>query len=315
MKTIMLTGRGGPEVLEMTDTVKPSPQAGELLVRVSAIGINYANVLIRQGVYMGDHPLPFVMMAELEGVIEAVGEGVTGMKPGQRVTGVAARGYAEYATLRADETYLLPDDLPHGQGLLAQGLTARYLLAQAQGYRSVLITAAAGGVGSFAIQLAKQEGATNVIGLVGDKSKIGFVNSLGADHCFSYLEEGWQQLVSQATGGTGTDLILDAIGGDISTALLPQLSTNGTMITYGNTSGKPVQVDGNLLSFKAGRIKGASIMNASREDQREWFYKMIGQLKKGELKTTLTFFPFEKAVEAYRAIDSRIATGKIVLSL
>ena len=132
MKAIILNQYGGPEVLEWQDIAKPLPRADEVLIKTTAIGINYASVLIRQGKYRSFYPLPAQLPAEVEGVIEAVGTGVKDLTVGQRVTGIASNGYAAFVAINAKDVFSIPPDLPATHGLLSQGLTAQYLLQQAK---------------------------------------------------------------------------------------------------------------------------------------------------------------------------------------
>lgn len=315
MKAIILNQYGGPEVLTWQETEKPLPQVDEVLIKTAAIGINYANVLIRQGKYRAYYPLPARMPGEIEGVIEAVGANVQHLTIGQRVTGVANNGYAAFAAINAKEVFVLPPDLPATQGLLSQGLTAQYLLQQANDFQSVIITAAASGVGSFAVQLARLKGVKNIIALAGNKEKVAYAKSLGASHAFSYFDADWQEQVLQATDNTGANLILDAIGGDIGTALATMISQHGTMVVYGNMSEKSMAIDGNTMGLKSNRIIGASVYHATPENKQQWFNEMMAWLQAGKLKLDVTAFPYTAIVAAFQFLENRNATGRVVLTL
>lgn len=315
MKTIILNQYSGPEILEWQEMEKPHLQADEVLIKTTAICINYASVLIRQGKYQAYYPLPATMPGEIEGVIEAVGANVQHFTPGQRVVGVASNGYAAFAAIKAKDVFLLPPDLPATQGLLSQGLTAQYLLQYANDYQSVIITAAASGVGSFAVQLARLKGAKNIIALAGNKEKAAYAKSLGATHAFSYLDADWQEKVLQATNNTGADLVLDAIGGDIGTALATMISQHGTMVAYGNMSEKSITIDGNIMALKSNRIIGASIYHATQENKQQWFNEMIAWMQEGKLKLDATIFPYTAIVNAFQSIENRTATGRVILTI
>lgn len=315
MKAIILNQYGGPEVLEWQETAKPLPQAEEVLIKTTAIGINYASVLIRQGKYRAFYPLPAKMPAEIEGVIEAVGANVKHLTAGQRVTGIAGNGYAAFVVINAKDVFLIPPGLPPTQGLLSQGLTARYLLEQAKDYQSVIITAAASGVGSFAVQLARLKGGKNIIALAGNKEKVTYAKSLGATYACSYFDADWQEQVAKATNHTGADLILDAIGGDTGTTLAAMIAPGGTMVAYGNMSEKSMTIDGNTLALKANRITGASIYHATPENKQQWWHEMVTWIQEGKLKSEAAVFPYTAVAAAFRSIESRNATGRVVLTL
>jgi len=315
MKAIILNQYGGPEVLEWQEMEKPHPQADEVLIKTTAICINYANVLIRQGKYQAYYPLPARMPGEIEGVIEAVGANVQHLTVGQRVVGVASNGYAAFAAINAKDVFLLPPDLPATQGLLSQGLTAQYLLQQANDYQSVIITAAASGVGSFAVQLARLKGVKHIIALAGNKEKVAYAKSLGATHACSYFDADWQEQVLQATNNRGADLVLDAIGGDTGTALATMISQYGTMVAYGNMSEKSMSIDGTTMALKSNRIIGASIFHATQENKQQWFNEMIAGIQEGKLKLDATIFPYTAIVAAFQSIENRTATGRVILTV
>jgi NADPH2:quinone reductase len=315
MKTIVINQYGGPEVLELTTIEKPVPKADEVLVKANAIGINYANIHIRQGKYAAQFPLPANIPGEIEGIIEAVGSNVKHLIIGQRVTGMANSGFAEYAVIDAKDIFVLPVDLPFGHGLLTQGLTAQYLLAKASPFDTIIITAAAGGVGSFVVQLARLKGAKNIIALSGNKDKAAYLTSLGATQVISYFDTDWQAQLLQATGGNGAEVVLDAIGGSIGTALIAHLSFNGTMVVYGNMSDKPLEIDANMIGFKSNRIMGATIYHATNEEKQQWFNELTSWIQAGTLKFNITTYPFATAAAAFQAIEDRNTIGKVILTI
>ena len=313
MKAIVLKQYGGPDVLELQDAAMPGPAADEVLVKVQAVNVNYADVLVRRGIYPAGAPLPAIAPGEVEGVVEKAGAAVTHLRPGQRVTGFAPAGYAEYAVLKAAQAICLPAGLPLGHGLLGHALTAQNLLHQAEGCQSVVITAAAGGVGSMAVQLAVLKGVKNIIGLVGSREKVARVKALGATHAISYEEADWQQQVRAATGNTGADLVLDAVGGAIGGALVGLLAPKGTLVVYGSSSGQPTLVTAQELIFTGARVTGATLFTAPPEKLQQWAGEVIQYMEAGRLQLQVTPYPLADAAVAQEAVEGRKTMGKVVL--
>jgi len=186
MQAIQLAATGEPEVLELKQLPAPNMLPGEVLVKIEAIGLNFVDTLIRKGKHPSFQSFPAIMPGEIEGVITSVSKDVTQFYPGQRVTGYTQAAYAQFAAISTEQLTVLPDDLPTGKGMLIQHLTAQNLLHQASGYRSVLITAAAGGVGSSVICTARIKNVPVIAGLLGNMQKAPYVQSLGATHAISY---------------------------------------------------------------------------------------------------------------------------------
>lgn len=315
MKAIILKEYGGPEVLALQEVAMPQPAADEVLVKVAAVNVNYADALIRRGVYPAGKELPAVVPGEVEGVVEQAGADVKHLQPGQRVTGYAPAGYAEYAVLKAAQAIQLPHDLPLGHGLLTHALTAQNLLHQVENYSAVIITAAAGGVGSMAIQLAKLKGVKTIIGLAGSKEKLAYVTSLGATHAISYADAGWQQQVKAATGNAGADLVLDAIGGEVGSALVPLLAAKGTLVVYGNSSGQPTLITAQQLIYTGAKVTGATLFNVPPATLQQWANELIRHIQEGRLQLQVTRYSLAEAAAAQRDIEGRLTTGKVVLTI
>ena len=287
-------------VLEIISSPIPVPQPDEVLVRTTAIGINYADLLIRKGIY----PKPqAIMPGEIEGIIEQAGSNVKHLQAGQKVTGYASEGYAEYATIPAGQAFLVPGDLPIGNGLLTQALTAQHLLSQSGEPSSVIITAAAGGVGTFLIQLAKLKGIKTIIALSGSKEKQRYTSTLGATHALHYNDE----INMEA------DLILDAIGGETPATLVSRLAPHGTMIVYGGTAMQPTNINVQQLMYRSNKIIGSTIYAVSFEQKQRWFDELTGLVRAGKLFFPLTSYPFTDAAKAHQAIEDRETTGKVAL--
>lgn len=300
MLAIITTQTGGPEVLTIQQTAVPQPQPDEILVKTTAIGINYADLLIRKGIYP---KTTAIMPGEIEGIIEQTGSNVKHLHAGQKVSGYSTQGYAEYATIHASQAFVLPIDLPSGHGLLVQALTAQHLLSQAGDPSSILITAAAGGVGSFLVQLAKLKGIKTIIALTGSKEKYAFVRSLGATHAYTYGEQ----------TNLKADVIVDAVGGETGAALIHQLAPYGTMIVYGGTAGQPTNIDVQQLIHKFGKVTGSTLYSLSAEQKQQWYHELADLITQGKLTFHITTYPFADVVKAHQAIENRTTTGRVAL--
>jgi NADPH:quinone reductase len=211
MRAIRIHAFGGADQLRLEQVEQPQPKAREVLINNAAAGINYADVMLRSGTYPGDQHLPTIPGFEAGGFIEAVGMNVTDWQVGQRVLALVREGgYAEYVVAHVSQLVPIPDGLAFGQAtaLLVQGLTAIALLRDLQAGQAILIHAAAGGVGSLLVQLAKHKG-TKVIGTASSAEKLEKAIELGADVGINYTESGWAEQVLSATHGKGADLIIE----------------------------------------------------------------------------------------------------------
>ena len=322
MKTIEVTQYGGPEVLQVVDKPQPVPGPGQVLIQTRAAGINFTDLMSRAGTYPRAPKPPFVPGFEAAGVVAAVGEGVTSHKPGDRVAAMTPQGYAEYAVADAANATPLPDALGFAEAtaLLAQGLTAYFLLQRAvriTAGQSVLVTAAAGGVGSLAVQMAKLLGAGAVIGLASTDAKRGLVKDLGADEAVDYTQEGWPAQVKAVTGGRGVDIYLDATG-DTAHGL-DVLAPEGTWVVYGFQQGPPTGLDGDALTrmiFAGQALRGFSMHNVFPDVQaiKDALHQQFAWSAEGRLRIESgDRFPLTQAAEAHRAIEARRTTGKVVL--
>jgi NADPH2:quinone reductase len=314
MQAIQLAATGGPEVLELKELPEPTILRGEVLVKIDAIGLNFVDTLIRKGKYPSIQSFPAIMAGEIEGVITSVSKDVTQFHPGQRVTGYTQAAYAQFAAISAEQLTVLPDNLPTGKGLLIQHLTAQNLLHQASGYRSVLITAAAGGVGSSAICTARIKNIPVIAGLLGNMQKAPYVQSLGATHVISYWEENRVSQLKEITNGNGFDLILDSVGGEIGSALVNLLAPGGTLVVYGNSSGQPSSIDLQSVVVPAVRkITGARLNAAPAELKAKWTKEIFQWITSGQLNVEATFYPLADAAGAHRDMENRTSTGRLIL--
>jgi NADPH2:quinone reductase len=317
MKAIRVHELGGAEKLTLEEIEKPVPKADEVLIKVAAAGINYADTMMRSGKYLTKPPLPFTLGYEAAGTIESVGTNVTNFSVGQRVLATTSSGgYAEFATAKAALTMPIPDELSFGEStaLLVQGLTALGLLNETRVGQTILIHAAAGGVGSLLVQLAKFKG-LKVIGTASSEQKLEYIISLGADFAINYSENDWTKQVLKATNNRGVDWLIEMVGGSIVAQNLQVLAKHGTMWIYGAASGEDFKVSVLSLMAKNHTIRGYWLMNESFENRAKFTKELLEHVKARRLKIQVTEFPLEKAREAHETIESRKTTGKVVLTI
>ena len=317
MKAIRVHELGGAEKLTLEEIEKPTPAADEVLIKTAAAGINFADTMMRSGNYLTKPDLPFTLGYEAAGTVESLGASVTNLKVGQRVLATSSSGgYAEYATAKAAMTMSIPDELGFGEStaLLVQGLTALGLLNETLTGQTILIHAAAGGVGTLLVQLAKHKG-LKVIGTASSEQKLQTVAALGADFAINYSEDDWTDEVLKATDGRGVDWLIEMVGGDIVAKNLKVLAKHGTMWIYGSASGEDFKVSVLSLMQKNHIIRGYWLMNESIENRIAFTKELLGHLGAGRLKIQVTEFPLEQAREAHEAIENRKTTGKVVLKI
>jgi NADPH2:quinone reductase len=321
MKAIRIHETGGPEVMHLEEIETPKPREGEALIKVAAAGINYADLIQRQGTYLTRTRTPATLGAEVAGTIAALGPGVSSPAPGTRVVSIVNGGYAEYAIARASMVIPIPDtlDFAHAAAFPIQGLTAYQLLREAarlQPGESVLVHAAAGGVGTLAVQLARLMQAGKVIGTASNASKLDLVRQLGADAAIDYTKDNWIEEVKAATDGRGADIILEMVGGAIARQSLQCLAPFGRMVVFGAASGEIAQFTGIQLMYKNQAIIGywlsAWMQRADRIAAAA--SELMQFLASGRLQIIVgQTFPLAQAAEAHRAIAERRTTGKVVL--
>ncbi len=323
MKAIRINETGGPEVMHLEDIEKPTPQAGEVLIRVAAAGINYADLAQRQGMYLTRTHTPMTMGFEVAGTVEELGSGVTSPAIGSRIVALTPGGYAEYTTAPANTVIPIPDTLDFNSAAAfpVQGLTAYQLLHESthlQAGESVLIHAAAGGVGTLAVQLAKLMGAKTVIGTASNDKKLELIRELGADAAINYKEADWAEQVTKATDGKGPDVILEMVGGDIAEKSLQVLAPFGRMVVYGAAGGQMVQFSGLQLMYKNQSVVGYWLTAWMNHPDKiaEAAQALMQYLATGKLRIIVGHtFPLEQAAEAHTTIAERKTTGKVVLTV
>ncbi|MDQ2884541.1 MAG: NADPH:quinone oxidoreductase family protein [Chloroflexota bacterium] len=321
MKAIRIHETGGPEVMHLEEIETPTPQNDEVLIRAAAAGINYGDLAQRQGTYLTRTRTPMTPGFEIAGTIAGHGPNVSAPPLGTRVIALTNGGYAEYSVAPASSVIPIPDtlDFPHAAAFMVQGLTAYQLLresARIQTGESVLIHAAAGGVGTLAVQLAKLMGAGQVIGTASSEAKLELARSLGADTAINYSQPDWFEQVKAATQGRGTDIILEMVGGEVSTQSLQCLAPFGRMVIYGAASNQIAQFTGIQLMYKNQSIIGYWLTSWLQRSDRvaAAALDLMKYLNSGRLKIIVgATFPLAEAAQAHRAIAERQTTGKVVL--
>lgn len=311
---------GGPEKLVWEEIPRPSPKPGEALVRHKAVGLNYIDVYFRTGLYKAP-ALPATIGMEASGVVEAVGEGVTHLAPGDRVAYATAPigAYAEARTIKADRLVRVPEAIAFEQAaaMMLQGMTASFLLTRTykvQRGQTILVHAAAGGVGLIMVQWAKHLGCT-VIGCVGSEEKAELARAHGADHVVVGIET-LPKRVKEITGGAMLPVVFDSVGRDTFTTSLDCLAPYGMMVSYGNASG-PVTTDIGILAAKGSLYLTRPTLatyTAKREDLEAHAAALFEVVAAGAVKIRVNqSFALKDAAEAHRALEGRRTTGSTVL--
>lgn len=317
MRAVRFHEVGDPEVLRVDEVEKPQPGAGEVLIRVAVAGVNYADTMLRKGTYLMQPSLPCTPGFEAAGTIEAIGADVSHAQVGQRVMArMQGGGYAEYVSAKADGVIPVPDGLDFGKAmaLLVQGLTALGLLKDLRAGQTVLVHAAAGGVGSLLVQLAKHKGA-RVIGTASTAEKLRTVSSLGADAVVNYTAADWTDQVLAATDGKGVDLLIEMVGGEIGRQNLRCLAAGGTMIVYGAASGEDFQISALGLLAKNQTVRGYTLYIETPESLAVFTRELMAHVAEGRLQIMVQEFALADAAAAHRALEGRQTTGKVVLTV
>ena len=319
--TIRFHSTGGPEVLRVEQQAVPAPGPGEALVRHTAVGLNYIDTYHRSGLYPVE--LPSGLGIEAAGVVESVGEGVTGLGAGDRVAyaGGPLGAYSEARVMPARVLVPLPAGVDDAQAAAAmlKGMTAQYLLRRTHRVEpgeTILVHAAAGGVGLIMCQWAKHLGAT-VIGTVGSDEKAALAARHGCDHPVVYTREDFTARVRELTGGRGVPVVYDSVGRSTWAGSLDCLQPLGLMVSFGNASGPVEPFAPTLLAAKGSLfLTRPSLMayTASREDllatAGDLFDVMLSGAVKMEIGQT---FPLARAAEAHRALEGRRTVGSTLL--
>jgi NADPH2:quinone reductase len=321
MKAIRIEAVGGPEVMKFVDIDVPPPGKGEVRLKHTAIGLNFIDTYHRSGLYPVS--LPTGIGLEAAGVIEAVGEGVSHLKSGDRVAyGTGPIGaYAEARNLPANRVLKIPAGISDeaAAGMMLKGMTARYLLNATYVVKpgdTILLHAAAGGVGLLASQWAKALGAT-VIGTVGSDDKREVAKAHGCDHVINYRSEDTVKRVRELTGGKGVPVVYDGVGQATLMTSLDCLSPRGLLVSFGNASGPVRALDLGLLSAKGSLyVTRPTLMTytASDAELRETAEDLFEVVKAGKVRVLVNQrYALADAVQAHRDLEARKTTGTTVL--
>lgn len=322
MKAIQFEEFGGPEVLNYIDVEIPEIGDFEVLVSVKAIGVNYADTARREGKYVVPTELPFIPGAEIAGEIVAVGKNVKHYIPGMRVVSLIESGaYAEFAKVHEMALALIPIgvDYTDAVALPLQGQTAYHILTtmgRLEKGETVLVHAAAGGVGAISVQLAKIFGAGKVIATASSAEKLAHAKSLGADHLVNYTEENWEQQVLDLTDGKGVDVALEMVGGEVFDKTVKCLAPFGRLVIFGAASGEQAHFYPAGLMRRNQSVIGfflPQIVNKPELYQKS-FKELLHYIDSGELELTIGgTYKLEDAAESHQALQGRKTMGKLVL--
>ncbi len=322
-KVVRIRQVGGPEVLRWEDVDVGNPEAGQALIRQTAAGLNYIDTYHRTGLYPVAS-LPVVLGMEGAGVVEAVGQGVREVSVGDRVAYcMAIGGYAERRLVQARVLVRLPDGISDEQGaaMMLKGCTAQYLLRRTYTVKpgeTILIHAAAGGVGLIACQWAKHLGAT-VIGTVGSPDKAAVAQAHGCDHTINYKTDNFVERVQEITKGAGVPVVYDSVGKDTFTASLDCLRPRGLMVSFGQSSGAIPPFSPGVLATKGSLFLTRPTLatyTGTREELVATANQLFDVVLKGAVKIEVNqTYPLNQAAQAHRDLEARKTTGSTVLRM
>ena len=320
MRAVQFARTGGPEVLELVEVETPVPGPGQALIRHEAIGINFIDTYHRSGLY--PVKLPMIPGGEAAGLVEAVGDGVTRLKPGDRVAYSGGFGaYAEANVVAADRVVKVPDgvDLQTAAASLLKGMTVEALVRRCypvQAGQTVLVHAAAGGVGQIMVQWLKAIGA-EVIATVGSEAKAARARALGADHVILYRDQDVAAEVRRITGGKGVPVAYDSVGKDTFEGTLGSLARRGWFVSFGNASGPAPAVEpfrlsrGGSLVFTRPTLFDFIVTTEELDASAQALFGMIGS---GKIKIEIgQTFSLAQARAAHEALESRATVGASLL--
>ncbi|KAA8539777.1 hypothetical protein F0562_026469 [Nyssa sinensis] len=321
VKAIRVYELGGPEVLKWEDIEIGEPKDGEIRVKNKAIGLNFIDVYYRKGVYKAS-TMPFTPGVEAVGVVTAVGPGLTGRKVGDLVAYAASPmgSYAEEQILPADRVVPVPSSIDPivAASVMAKGMTVQYLVRRCfkvEPGHTVLVHAAAGGVGSLLCQWANALGAT-VIGTVSTKEKAAQAKDDGCHHIILYKEEDFVTRVNEITSGTGVDVVYDSVGKDTFQGSLACLKARGYMVSFGQSSGTPDPVPLSALAVKSLFLTRPTLFHyvETRDKLLETAGELFANVASGVLKVHVNHkYPLSQAAQAHTDLESRKTSGSVVL--
>jgi len=318
MKAILVREFGGTEVLKLEEVPTPKPAAGQVLVRIHAAGVNPYDTYMRAGTYAVKPPLPYTPGSDAAGVIEAIGDGVKKVKPGDRVyTAKTVTGaYAQYALALEEQVHSLSEKINFGQGagLWVPYGTAYHALhhsAEACASETVLVHGASGGVGSAAVQMARAMGLT-VFGTASTRKGVDLVRREGAHQVFDHSKAGYQEEILKATGGRGVDIVLEMLANVNLSADLKLLAINGRVIIIGNRG--EITINPRDLMLRRASARGFTLWAITPMEEAEIHAGLIAGLENGTLRPVVgKELPLAEAARAHKEILEPGAAGKTVL--
>ncbi|AXI09913.1 quinone oxidoreductase [Oceanobacillus zhaokaii] len=318
MKALIFEEFGGPDVLQYQEISNPTIKENEILVRMKAIGLNFADIYRRKGNYHLAGDPPYILGYEGAGIVESVGSNVFNINVGDRVAFADVPfANAEFVAVPLEKTIPLPDEITYevASSILLQGLTAQYLTKDSYEIQPgdfVLVHAAAGGVGQNLVQIGKQLGG-KVIGLTSTVEKSNTVYEAGADFVYLY-EENWSEKIKEITNG-GADVVYESVGSTLA-ASFNATKIGGTVVFYGMSGGDPIPVDPRMLMDTSKTLTGGDLWNVltSSEERIIRSKELFDWIIAGKLKVKApTKFDLKDGAEAHRFLESRKSLGKIIL--
>jgi NADPH2:quinone reductase len=322
-KTVIIEAHGGPDQFKIVERAVGEPSVGEIRIVHKAIGLNFIDVYQRTGLY--PMQLPHALGMEAAGVVEAVGDGVTHLAPGDRAAYASTPpgAYSEARVMPAAQVVKLPDAIPFevGAAMMLKGLTTEYLFHRTTPLASgdtVLFQAAAGGVGLIACQWAKSEGIT-LIGTAGGSDKCQLALDHGATYCIDYKSEDFVPRVRDLTGGAGVDVVMDAVGKDTFDGSLDCLKPLGMFISFGNASGAVPPLNVGILGQKGSiKITRPTLFThiAQPETLRAMADRLFDKVIRGDVTLRIDQrFKLDDVAQAHRALEARKTTGSTVIEI
>jgi NADPH:quinone reductase len=320
MRVVQATRFGGPDVLVVTEAPDPVAGPGQVVVDVSVAGVLTVDAQIRRGQGSARFPVqpPYVPGYGVAGPVASVGDGVDPGWLGRRVvTETDGGGYAERALASVENLVPVPEELglPEAAALLHDGTTALALFeaARVQPQEWVLVQPAGGGLGSLLVQLAHLAGA-RVLGAARGARKLELVRELGADAATDYSDDGWPDVVREATGGSGPTVVFDGVGGRVGMAAFNLTAPGGRFSAYGAAGGPPTMIDAEEAARRGVTVAGIQQLGAFAAGRTQRTERMLGEAAAGRIKPVIGHtWPLECAADAHSAIEARAVTGKILL--
>jgi NADPH2:quinone reductase len=324
MKAVLCKAFGPADTLVLEEVASPEPKKNEILIDVHAAAVNFPDTLIIEGKYQFKPPFPFSPGGEAAGVVAAVGEKVSHLKPGDRVMALTGWGsFAEQVAVPAYNVMPIPKGIDFNSAA-AFGMTygtsmhALKQRANLQPGETLLVLGASGGVGLAAVEIGKAMGA-RVIAAASSAEKLEVAKAAGADALINYSEENLKDRVKELTGGQGADVIYDPVGGDLFDAAMRAINWNGRLLVVGFASGRIPELPVNLALLKGASVVGVfwgSFAQRQPQDNLANFQQLFAWYAEGKLKPLVSqTFPLERAADAINALANRTAVGKVVVEV